>query len=117
MHLNLVFSSLSDSDLEMILSESYTFRKSVSEYLLKNKTKKRSNKNKLIEKLKQTIRKQFPDCTDNDKISVSSTIPAIKYFRSFSFSPELKNELKKLGIMDDYDYIGLLQAKKFIESI
>ena len=111
MHLNLVFSSLSVSEVTKIISENNTYRKSNSEYLLKNKTKKRSNRNKLIEKLKQTILKEIPDCNNGDKIA------AIKYFRTFTFSPALKNELKKLGIMDNEDYISLMHAKKFIESI
>jgi hypothetical protein len=111
MHLNLVFSSLSVSEVTEIISESYTFRKSVSEYLLKNKTKQRDNGKKQFESLKETILKEIPDCNNGDKIA------AIKYFRTFTFSPALKKHLKKLGIMDNEDYIGLAQAKRFIESI
>jgi hypothetical protein len=111
MNLNSVISSLSAVDIGDMLTESYTFRRAVSEYLLKNKTKQRDNGKKQIEKLKEAIRKEIPDCNNGNKIA------AIKYFRTFPFSLPLKNQLKKLGIMDNEDYISLIHAKRFIESI
>lgn len=112
MNLSSVLLSLSAVDLSDMMLESHTFRNAVSKFLLKNKNKKKISKGKkLIESLKAKIRKEFPDYYSNGKI------PAIKFFRSFSFSLEQKNELKKMGIMDEENYIGLFNAKKFIESL
>ncbi len=112
MHLHSVFSDLSSTDIGDMLTESYTFRRAVSEYLTKNKTKrKKSSGEKLIEKLKEEIRRAVPGYNNGDKIA------AIKYFRNFPFSDELKNELKKLGVMEENGYICLASAKRFIESL
>lgn len=112
MNLSSVFLSLSSSELSNMLVESSTFRNSVSSFLLKNKNKKSfSKENKQIENLKNEIKKAFPDCNTDAKI------PAIKFFRNYPFSPALKNQLKKLGIMDNEDYIELIKAKRFVESL
>jgi molecular chaperone DnaK (HSP70) len=115
MHLHSVFISLSDSEIEKMLTESDTFRRAVVEYLKKNKTKPKKKKltdaEKVIENLKNQIRQAVPGYSYTDKIV------AIKYFRSFPFSEEQKNELKKLGTMDADGYIGLVNAKGFIESL
>lgn len=113
MHLHSVLSSLSDSHIQIMLMESMTFRRAVSEYLTKNKTKpkkKNVSGERLIEALKETIRNVIPGYKTN-------RIEAIKYFRDYRFSDVTKNELKKMGVMDHNGFISLFEAKKFIESL
>ena len=112
MNLSSVLLSLSPSELSDMLVESHTFRNAVSKFLLKNKSKKKICKGKkLIESLKNKIRKEFPEYSYNQKI------PAIKFFRSFPFSLEQKIELKRMGVMNENGIIELFNAKKFIESL
>jgi len=112
MNLHSVLSSFSSTDIQDMLGESYTFRRAVSEYLTKNKTKpKKGFGEKLIERLKREIRRNVPGYNDGNKIA------AIKYFRGLIFSEELKKELKKLGVMDSDEHITLSEAKKFIERL
>ncbi len=113
MHLHSVFSDLSSTDIGDMLTESYTFRRAVSEYLTKNKTKpkkKNVSGERLIEAFKETIRNVIPGYKTN-------RIAAIKYFRDYRFSDVMKNELKRIGVMDVHGHIGLSEAKRFIESL
>ena len=115
MKLHSVLSSLSDSEIGDMLTESDTFRRVVVEYLKKNETKPKKKKltasESSIENLKNQIRQAVPGYNYNDKIA------AINFFRSFPFSQKQKNELKRLGTMDSFENIGLANAKRFIESI
>lgn len=94
-----------------MLGGSESFRLEVCKSLLNKKPRKNKSAKSVMREFKEEIKKKFPLYASDEKV------PAVKFLRSFPFSPELKNELKKIGVMDKEDYIGMFNAKKFIESI